>query len=939
MYASHVLQRAANVCRHRLQCSVLGRTFEPTFEDPCPSIEACTEYDETQCSVLHSDGRQSQFCPVDDPPHWPTFLLVPGVDNRVGDPGRLGMLVAAGEDLASSPIAANLIRPVRREEIDAFLSRLEGELVGIKSRHPDDGRARSDAMREFLLRLGQFMAAVPSVESPFDYATRAWETRSYIVDPAMAVTARVLVVTDSCAYFNGLARARAQDSADGDDQSAAEGASGGLEGRVHPTLVTVGGVRVSCLEVSAQVPTPGRGASPEGDVDAEIFCLGQGHRCPGSDRLASPREVPAALGFRDSDERRFNLRMWRNDTNAFVEDSDIPRALRDSQPLSMAVSAWVRTHLSTATESFSARLAWQKDMPKPGSKLLIDFSSLLGPQFFLWVLTLPFPLALEDLVAEKAGVRPLMLMHGLSGTTYLLANAAFWGAVCLAYAGGLLAFGRLIGLRLFVENAASLQLLLYWLVSASSAALAMVWSAALRSRGVAIVWGYLYVFASGLVGEFLLKRLVEGGREPGPARALSIALELAVHSLGGFRGLYELASYAVFASLRGRSTGSGGMGWDTLGDPGCGMQRVLLCLAAETAGFLLLALALGWAAEGGSGRRAAPPGGPRPAGAGVDAGVALRVEGLRKEYGAAVAVDGVSFTVRAGETLSVIGPSGAGKTTALSCLVGDVRPTAGSITVAGLDMPAQRHRVYPAMGVCPQGDLLWGTLSAEEHLFFYGRLKSIPAGALPGAVADALRALNLAGVSRRPARALSGGMRRRLSVAISVIGSPAVVYMDEPSTGLDPASRRTLWEMIRGIQRSSPGTAILLTTHSMREAETLGDRVAVLAGGRLAAIAPAPELRREHGAYVTVELHTTLPDPAPVEERLRTAARPSAAAVSRSAGGTLRARVAEGPRVSVAGVLRDVMAMARDPALGITAYSVHHGSLEDVFCDIVAASP
>ena len=163
-------------------------------------------------------------------------------------------------------------------------------------------------------------------------------------------------------------------------------------------------------------------------------------------------------------------------------------------------------------------------------------------------------------------------------------------------------------------------------------------------------------------------------------------------------------------------------------------------------------------------------------------------------------------------------------------LVGFLAPTEGTAIVEGLDIRSDMDEIYQIMGVCPQNNLLWETLTAREHLLFYGRLKNLNGVALTSAVDALLRKVNLfhGGVGDKRCGEYSGGMKRRLSVAISFIGNPLVVYLDEPSTGLDPASRRNLWQVVKDAKKDR---AIILTTHSMEEAEVLCDRISIFVDG------------------------------------------------------------------------------------------------------------
>ena len=240
---------------------------------------------------------------------------------------------------------------------------------------------------------------------------------------------------------------------------------------------------------------------------------------------------------------------------------------------------------------------------------------------------------------------------------------------------------------------------------------------------------------------------------------------------------------------------------------------------------------------------------------------------LRKVFPAAegvpekVAVRGLSLAVERGEVFGLLGPNGAGKTTTINMLIGFLGATSGEAHIEGLDIAQDMKTLYTQMGVCPQHDLLWETLTGFEHMLFYGRLKGLKNSELKRAAEDALKAVNLfhGGVSKLQVKKFSGGMKRRLSVAISFIGSPRVVYLDEPSTGLDPASRRNLWKVVKQAKQDK---AIILTTHNMEEAEVLCDRLGIFVDGRLEVIGNPKSLTQRYGGYLVFTLITA---PAAVE--------------------------------------------------------------------------
>ena len=226
---------------------------------------------------------------------------------------------------------------------------------------------------------------------------------------------------------------------------------------------------------------------------------------------------------------------------------------------------------------------------------------------------------------------------------------------------------------------------------------------------------------------------------------------------------------------------------------------------------------------------------------------AIQIRGVRKSYGGVKALDGVDLTVRRGEVLALLGPNGAGKTTLVEILEGHRTAEAGTVDVLGFD-PARRERAFrQRIGVVLQDAALEQDLTVREAIELFGA--PYPSPFPPVAVAE------LVGLGDRlnaRTRTLSGGQRRRLDVAVGIAGDPELIFLDEPTTGFDPAARRQSWELIAGLR--ARGRTILLTTHYMEEAQRLADRVAVLAGGRLIAIAAPEELGRDDATLVTFRL-------------------------------------------------------------------------------------
>jgi ABC-2 type transport system ATP-binding protein len=230
--------------------------------------------------------------------------------------------------------------------------------------------------------------------------------------------------------------------------------------------------------------------------------------------------------------------------------------------------------------------------------------------------------------------------------------------------------------------------------------------------------------------------------------------------------------------------------------------------------------------------------------------LAITVRGLRKSYGDIAAVAGVDLDVRRGEVFALLGPNGAGKTTTVEILEGYRRRDAGSVSVLGVD-PASADRGWRArIGIVLQGTGEFDELTVAEVVRHFARF--YPRAEDPDAVIEEVGL-----TAKRGARTdtLSGGQKRRLDVALGIVGRPELLFLDEPTTGFDPEARRAFWELIRDLARG--GTTILLTTHYLYEAEELADRVGVITAGRLVEVAPPAELGGRQHAPATVSWRTT----------------------------------------------------------------------------------
>ncbi|MFD5562755.1 ATP-binding cassette domain-containing protein [Kitasatospora griseola] len=212
---------------------------------------------------------------------------------------------------------------------------------------------------------------------------------------------------------------------------------------------------------------------------------------------------------------------------------------------------------------------------------------------------------------------------------------------------------------------------------------------------------------------------------------------------------------------------------------------------------------------------------------------AIRVRKLGKRFKDLVALDDVDFEVPPGSVFGLLGPNGAGKTTAIRILTTIIQPTSGRAEVLGTDVVAHPGAVRRMIGLAGQYAAVDPNLTARENLRLIGRLTQLPRGRRSPRAADLLARFDLTRAADRPVRTFSGGMRRRLDVAAALVPEPPVLFLDEPTTGLDPQSRTALWELIRELV--ADGTTVLLTTQYLEEADRLAHRVAVLAEGRVVA--------------------------------------------------------------------------------------------------------
>ena len=231
----------------------------------------------------------------------------------------------------------------------------------------------------------------------------------------------------------------------------------------------------------------------------------------------------------------------------------------------------------------------------------------------------------------------------------------------------------------------------------------------------------------------------------------------------------------------------------------------------------------------------------------------IQLRRLRKVYnGEKVAVDRITFGLQRGQCFGLLGINGAGKTTTFSMISGENAPTKGTAVLCGMDMIEEPVKVRRLLGMCPQSHALLDLLTVREHLELFGRIKGVPEEDMNDVIEYRMEDMGIKQYENKKAMSLSGGNKRKLSVAQALIGNPPLVLMDEPSTGMDPVSRRALWDIISMVSAKRKECTIIITTHSMEEAEALCTKVGIMVGGRLRCFGTIQDLKSKFGHGYTL---------------------------------------------------------------------------------------
>ncbi|XP_040382906.1 ABC transporter A family member 7-like [Oryza brachyantha] len=867
-----------------------------------------------ECGVQHSTGTQALSCAVPAPPRWPALAQVPDAPYRAPTPVHPGRCGGGGGRAASEapcPVAVLFTGQNRR------LS--EGLGRGLFPDVPTSyflGVSNSNSSSY----LDELSTIVPG--------TSTSPAHVLFIEPGFVPNGTLHVMQTQCIW----------------DSRNVSGNSDAMPIRLDVKCVQ--GLPLWCRNSTV--------------INHLLF---KGYRS--GNKLRTSNEYLAGYDFLDTSKTRFHVDVSYNSTFSRDNGHHPMTVMRVARLVNMASTAYLKFLRGNA----EMRLEFLKEMPKAATKITLDFTTLLDALFFTWTVQLLLPVMLTYLVYEKQrNLRLMMKMHGLKDGPYWMISYAYFLSLSTAYMMFFVMFGSFIGLDIFRLNSYSLQFVFYFLYINLQIVLAFLLASFFSSVKTASVISYIYVFGSSLLGEALLQLFIEDTTFP---RQWLVTMEL-VPGFALYRGFYELAEYA----FAGRQMGKHGMQWRDLNDPINGMRDVLLLMSIEWMILLPVSFLLdhrpawhplflfGFMST----KHSSPslrPDKVKQRSRKVFADMAkpdvflerkvvkkllkdmdmrntIICHNLKKVYPGKngnpdkLAVKGLSLALRKGQCFGMLGPNGAGKTSFINMMIGLVAPTYGTAYIHGMDLRRDMNEIYANIGVCPQHDLLWETLTGREHLMFYGRLKNLTGAALlkvyliirfflVQAVDESLKSVNLfhSGFGDKSVSKYSGGMKRRLSVAIALIGNPKVVYMDEPSTGLDTTSRSSLWNVIK---RAKKNCTIILTTHSMEEAEELCDRVGIFVDGNFQCLGTPMELKARYGGARVLTITTAAGHEGAVERAV--ARRCPGAAKVYGVAGTQRFEVPRrGARLD--GVLGAVEAARRSAP--VQAWGVADATLEEVF--------
>ncbi|RZB56146.1 ABC transporter A family member 7 isoform B [Glycine soja] len=626
------------------------------------------------------------------------------------------------------------------------------------------------------------------------------------------------------------------------------------------------------------------------EINSELY---KGYQRGNSDGQVN--EIVSAFDFLNSNGNGYNVCIWYNSTyerhTGFGPSSVL---LRIPRSINLLSNSYLQFLLGPGTKML---FEFVKEMPKPETSFNLELSSLLGTMFFTWVILQLFPVVLTSLVYEKQQkLRIMMKMHGLGDGPYWMISYGYFLAISVIYMLCFVIFGSLLGLKIFTINDYSIQFVFYFIYINLQIALAFMVASIFSNVKTATVTAYIGVFGTGLLAVFLFQFFVQNTSFP---RGWIIVMEF-YPGFALYRGLYELAQF----SFQGSSSGSGGMKWQNLSESTNGMKEVLIIMFVEWIVMLFAAFYVDQVLLSGS--RKSPlfylkGFQKRPPFQKLDA----QMQGS-KVFSQTEKPDVIQEKEKVEQLL--LEPS-----INHTIVCDDVKKV-----YPGRDGNPDKYAVRGLFLFVPQGECfgMLGPNGAGKTSF------------INMAVEESLMSLNLfhGGVADKQVGKYSGGMKRRLSVAISLIGDPRVIYMDEPSSGLDPASRKSLWNVVK---RAKQNRAIILTTHSMEEAEALCDRLGIFVNGSLQCVGNAKELKERYGGTYVFTMTTSSDHEKDVENMVQKLT-PNANKIYHLSG----TQKFELPKedVRIADVFQAVDAAKRN--FTVSAWGLVDTTLEDVFIKV-----
>ncbi|KAL3819227.1 hypothetical protein ACJIZ3_005132 [Penstemon smallii] len=592
-------------------------------------------------------------------------------------------------------------------------------------------------------------------------------------------------------------------------------------------------------------------------------------------------EIMGAYDFQNSSTKGFNVNIGYNSTyRVSSPDQELnPYMVRVQKAENMITNGFLQFLRGPSTKMILESVSETPILNFSNPSDLEDPMVIL----FVWMIHQLFPVFLQSLVYEKQQkLRMMMAMHGLGNEAYWMIMYLYFLVISIVYICAYLVAGTLAGLPIFIKNSVSVQFIFYFVFLNLQISMSFLLSPLFKRANGASVFGVFMVFGTGLLGAFLFNSWVQ---DPSINRICIMALEV-YPGFALYRGIEELKDYGKGANM----ARTFGIQWRHLKDDTSAMREVLIIMTFTWLIFVLIAYCvdnisslrsrLSFLVKSRMNTSSSSNSDMEPnmfvqmekeditlerkkveqLQNGPNSLYSVICYDLKKIYPGRdgnpdkYAVKGAHLALSRGECFGMLGPNGAGKTTFISMMNGLLEPTSGTASIEGLDLRNQMHMIHTIMGVCPQYDLIWDTLTGREHLRFYGRLKNLSGSSLKKAVDDSLRGVDLLQDGNKFAGKYSGGMKRRLSVAIALIGNPKIVYLDEPSTGLDPASKNKLWEVILEAKKDR---TIILTTHSMEEAERLCDRIGIFADGGFQCLGSSDELKSRYGGSYILTITTT----------------------------------------------------------------------------------